>query len=102
MAMRLGDLDKLANELQAFAIRYAEQGLTEVAKCYNFACTVIDNAPTADVAPVVHARWVKLGEADYQCSSCGFRFTSGDDISEFKHCRCGAKMDGERRNDAAR
>lgn len=58
------------------------------------ACVV--NAPTADVAPVVHARWVKLGEADYQCSSCGFRFTSGDDISEFKHCRCGAKMDGER------
>ena len=58
---------------------------------------ILNKFPAADVAPVVHARWVKLGEADYQCSSCGFRFTSGDDISEFKHCRCGAKMDGERR-----
>lgn len=48
-----------------------------------------------DAAPVVHGHWEHMGEADYKCSVCGFRFTSGDPISMFPYCRCGAKMDGE-------
>lgn len=48
-----------------------------------------------DVAKVVHGHWEELGEADYKCSRCGFRFSSTDPISMFKYCRCGAKMDLE-------
>ena len=61
--------------------KFGNQGITLRKKCEDF-------------APVVHGRWVKLGEADYKCSVCGFRFTSGDPIELFTHCRCGAKMDG--------
>lgn len=50
--------------------------------------------PTVDTVEVVHGRWELMGEADYKCSVCGFRFTSGDPISMFPYCRCGAKMDG--------
>ena len=42
-----------------------------------------------------YGRWVQLGITDFQCSRCGFRFTSGDPIAMFSHCRCGAKMDLE-------
>lgn len=36
--------------------------------------------------------WIKHGEADYECSNCGFRFTSPDPIEAFPYCRCGCKM----------
>lgn len=52
----------------------------------------IDNCPTIDAEPIKHGYWIKLGESDFKCSKCGFRFTSGDDISMFPYCRCGAKM----------
>lgn len=39
-------------------------------------------------------RWELMGETDYKCSVCGFRFTSGDPIEMFPYCRCGAKMEG--------
>ena len=39
-------------------------------------------------------RWERTGEADYKCSVCGFRFTSGDPIEMFPYCRCGCKMEG--------
>lgn len=54
-----------------------------------------------DAVEVVHGRWEKMGEADYKCSVCGFRFTSCDPVSMFLYCRCGAKMDGERREENA-
>lgn len=46
-----------------------------------------------DSEPVT-AEWIKLDECDYQCSECGFRFTSADPISKFEYCRCGARMKG--------
>jgi hypothetical protein len=51
--------------------------------------------PAVDAVEVVHGRWEQLGEADYRCSRCGFRFTSADHITMFQYCRCGAKMDGD-------
>ena len=53
--------------------------------------------PAADVAPVVHGRWVEHEFEDepcfgteYECSACG-KFQYGDS----KYCpNCGAKMDG--------
>ena len=56
----------------------------------------IDDIPAADVAPVVHARWVSFLDGDhimperyYRCSRCG-RVES----RRQPYCHCGAKMDG--------
>ena len=53
------------------------------------------DAPTADVVEVKYGYWIEEEACVYACSECGFTFTSADDISEFKYCRCGAKMDGK-------
>lgn len=55
----------------------------------------IDEFPAADVAPVVHGRWIDNGIPGSMlsgCSECGF--TCG--AYSFKYCpNCGAKMDNE-------
>ena len=54
----------------------------------------VSDAPTADVAPVVHGRWGDNGIPDsmlYGCSVCGF--TCG--ANSFLYCpMCGARMVG--------
>ena len=55
--------------------------------------------PAADVAPVVHARWVSVaGKRDRICSRCLHNepYKNADDDAEvFEFCpHCGAKMDG--------
>lgn len=55
----------------------------------------VSDAPAADVAPVVHGRWV-----DGKCSNCGVDIPTDDahDAIFENECRfcyyCGAKMDG--------
>lgn len=55
----------------------------------------LENIPSADVAPVVHGRWV-----DGKCSNCGVDIPTDDahDAIFENECRfcyyCGAKMDG--------
>ena len=69
---------------------------------------VIDDLPSADVAPVRHGRWIGTeydGYANgfpvydvYECSECGMEYDSTDD-GEITHnyCpNCGAKMDEEK------
>lgn len=58
------------------------------------ALSAVSRAKAVDAKPVVHGRWEQMGESDYKCSLCGFRFTSGDPIAMFPYCRCGAQMDG--------
>lgn len=57
--------------------------------------------PAADVAPVVHGRWIYEEEtlftlSDYRCSVCRRpRWLSPDVPEAFRYCpNCGAKMDG--------
>ena len=53
--------------------------------------------PTADVVEVRKGRWKGAGMGDYYCSLCCNTYSGGD---EFNYCpNCGAKMDGERRED---
>lgn len=53
----------------------------------------IHNIPAADVAPVVHGRWIK-GAPNPYCSEC---FVECRDETPF--CpHCGAKMDGGKSN----
>lgn len=56
----------------------------------------------ADVAPVVHGRWIYEEETlatskGYRCSACRRPLWLSPDVPEaFKYCpKCGAKMDGE-------
>ena len=64
--------------------------------------------PTADVVEVVHARW----DYDYRCTNCGKSALCEEKPDPYanglnalfyvdsRYCpNCGAKMDGERRND---
>lgn len=57
---------------------------------------IIKSVPAADVAPVVHGRWISFLDGDhimperyYRCSRCG-RVES----RRQPYCHCGAKMDG--------
>lgn len=57
----------------------------------------IEDAPAADVAPVVHTRWAHLGGDEWCCPVCGFVITTEGswDKPTKKYCwDCGAKMDG--------
>ena len=55
---------------------------------------------TADVAPVRHGRWKRIGENHEKCTHCGYIFEALPSQYFFemnnKFCRmCGAKMDLE-------
>ena len=68
---------------------------------------MIKNAPTADVAPVVHGRWdvkelwicnsdgkpVSVIGKVYVCNRCG-----REEEQMEPYCNCGAKMDGTEEN----
>ena len=69
----------------------------------------IDSVPAADVAPVVHGRWISWEEAGnfipspdrYECSVCHYaeqRLCNGDDMLSLYCPNCGAKMDKEASN----
>lgn len=100
------DRGALAEQLRTIMERYFAQGRVEVAKDYNWAITVLDSAPAADVAPVRHGHWIGEGDgyADgalvydvWHCSECDYCIDDGTDAPELlpKFCpSCGAKMDG--------
>lgn len=57
----------------------------------------VEDAPAADVAPVVHGRWIEREKYTfgtmYDCSICGTRIL--DNGHSWNYCsHCGAKMDG--------
>lgn len=59
------------------------------------------DAPTADVAPVVHGRWLPIKD-DYGqlycgcCSNCGCEPMRNPFRRPWMHCpNCGARMDGQ-------
>lgn len=60
---------------------------------------IMEEAPAVDAAPVVHGRWKAICNPfwDAECSECGYAKKNG---WEWGFCpACGAKMDGERRDD---
>ena len=58
----------------------------------NLAILEIEEAPAADVVPVVHGRW-GIDEFGKKCSEC--KEYIPDDFTPSAHCpHCGAKMDG--------
>ena len=70
----------------------------------NDALEDLDDYPEADVAPVVHAHWIKKSHEwdfspyfyhDFTCSNCGVR-----EQDKSPYCRyCGAKMEEVKENE---
>lgn len=64
------------------------------------AIDMIEDAPAADVAQVVHGQWEQVKKwatkAKYRCSVCGREIMSAVkvNIEKYPYCHCGAKMDG--------
>ena len=59
----------------------------------------IEGIQTADVAPVVHARWVKDEDGEWSCTNCREAVAICDSGRERTYRKpycpnCGAKMDG--------
>lgn len=66
--------------------------------------SVIKDAPAADVVEVRHGYWIlwkprrENRNATYKCSVCGkLRSSYYNDVGEWEYCPCGARMDGERK-----
>lgn len=64
---------------------------------WNTAVQIINEAPAADVAPVMHGRWTQVDDTKCRCSNCDIialigLYPHGDK----NYCpNCGAKMDEE-------
>lgn len=63
---------------------------------------IISEIPAADVAPVVHGRWIEKSaparKIYFECSHCGAQENKHTAIKGYYCWRCGAKMDGERKD----
>ena len=56
----------------------------------------LELAPTADVVEVKHGEWIEHSYGELKCSAC--RIVQEDEPHRYNYCPCcGAKMDGERR-----
>ena len=68
-----------------------EDALKALYKDYAYAAMdVIKRLPAADVAEVVHGRWILHDDGVFTCSECG-----NAESNDSYYCRlCGAKMDG--------
>ena len=58
------DRAALTEQLRTIMTRYFAQSRVDVAKDYNWAITVLDSAPAADVAEVVRCKDCKYGSYD--------------------------------------
>ena len=93
------DADKLIKKLIAEKEHYMEQGHGDGG--INMIIASIENAPPAEVAPVVHGRWIfDEEEVNFVCPICDAGVPSCwdyDDENMFRFCPvCGAKMDGDK------
>ena len=60
---------------------------------------IIDNQPTADVAEVVHGKWLEDDYGYFRCSECGSEQDTPEYTTPFCPL-CGAKMDAEQEKNA--
>ena len=78
---------------EAANLALAEQGFD-----WDKAKQALSSVPAADVAPVVHGRWIEKtvpeGCRYFECSNCGAHENRHTAIKGYYCWRCGAKMDG--------
>ena len=99
--MRLIDGDALKRKAQKVAAESCKMQMTaKVETVLNQFIDWIENAPTIDAAPVVHGRWIRVGN-HWKCSVCekddySAYFWGADtmELQDFYCPNCGAKVDG--------
>jgi len=78
-------------------------GDNEAAYCFRDCIDLLDSIPAADVAPVVHGRWIEKTAHDrrqyFECSNCGKQENKHTAIRGGFCWNCGAKMDKEETNE---
>lgn len=92
----------------AYLIDRLEVALENALNERDFAADTVRNITALDVAPVVHARWIRDDIGHTRCSNCQSRlpfrhcydeedgYEWDDEIDETPWCMyCGARMDGE-------
>ncbi len=95
MADRLISANALGEQVE----RLIKPKSTEAAWVFGDVLALIEDAPSVDAEPVRHGEWTPeitdLGTMVFRCSAC----QRLSDV-HWAYCpRCGAKMDGERRED---
>lgn len=68
--------------------------LMDVAPYFEKAAQMLEQLPAADVAPVVHGRWVDAGRGIKACSNCNHGIKEHMAYANHYCPNCGAKMDG--------
>lgn len=94
-------MDEYINRKEALALVKPdapedEKVAVTIATAKKLVRSIVQRAPAADVAPVVHAHWAHLGGDEWCCSACGFVITTEGswDKPTKKYCEdCGARMD---------
>lgn len=85
--------------LERYHNDFFKQHICDGAEDVNWLRKCIDEAPTADVAPVRHGKWIEELDTEYmKCSACGEEYFDEYDMLRdglVKYCpNCGALMDG--------
>ena len=93
------DADALLERSQAHLFCVGiRNGKSLLTACKNYLLLHVNDAPTADVAPVVHGHWEHVAYDKYRCSVCGTETTVDTffDYPLYKGCPyCLAIMDGK-------
>lgn len=93
--MRLIDADELKKQMAGMALISPSYFTSKVVKLLE----IIDNQPTVEAVPVVHAKWIYNDFIkEWECSNCHSSASLSDDKNSHPNwCpQCGAKMDGKK------
>lgn len=76
-----------------------EKTAVTIATAKKLVRSIVRRTPAADVAPMVHARWIEKSaparKIYFECSHCGAQENKHTAIKGYYCWRCGAKMDGD-------
>lgn len=76
-----------------------EKAAVTIATAKKLVRSIVRRTPAADVAPVVHGRWIEKSDPVrkiyFECSHCGAHENKHTAIKGYYCWRCGAKMDGD-------
>lgn len=84
--MRLTDADALREEMLGRFNRFRELKQDSIAQDYNFAATIIGNAPTVDAVPVVRCRECRHYNGEYCTNPYGLKLPGPRSF-----CDCGQR-----------
>lgn len=89
--MRLIDAEALKTRIQKIEEESLKHGFAPEYVCVDLFLDFLDNAPTIEAKPVVHAHWEEIANGFMVCSHCK---ESVEENRKYSYCPiCGAQMD---------